>query len=72
MGCSHSDFNTMSQSVTMPSEITDNNIKEFKNSILTSDEIENIKLTWKMIGDEKEFLLSTMIRYIYTSFYPQT
>lgn len=64
MGCSHSDLIPLvlpSVNVATPSEFFDRH-KDWKNSNMSRDQLDYIKMAWKLIGDEKEFFTLVMIR----------
>lgn len=65
MGCSQSDLLTVTKNAVSPSQFFDRNGTETDTSTaLTSDQLEKVQVTWKLIGNDSEFLTLVMIRYI--------
>ena len=63
MGCSHSELITVTKNAVSPSQFLDRHTTESENSSsLTQDQLEKVQVVWKLIGDDKEFLLLVMIR----------
>lgn len=63
MGCSHSELMSVTKNVVSPSQFLDRHTTESENSsTLTQDQLEKVQVVWKLVGDDKEFLLLVMIR----------
>lgn len=60
MGCAHSDFALATKNVLNPSYLA--KYKNSENAELTEAQVQRVKTTWELIGDQKEFGLDIMTR----------
>jgi hypothetical protein len=62
MGCSNSDLFAVTKIISSQSDTFKSKDGDTASNKLSRDQVEAIKLTWRLIGDEKEFGILIMIR----------